>query len=186
MKPILVVAYGKNMEIGKNGDLPGWRLPSDMKHFRELTTGSDPVVMGRKTFESIPEKFRPLIGRKNFIISRNPSYDPYPNNPNVEIFYKFEDVVGLIDIVLGHKKVFITGGGDIYKEIIKWFDDKRFSFEIIATEVNGEFPEADTFFPKIDLSTWKKEILGDYKKGPIELDSKKENSHDFKIVRYFN
>jgi len=188
MKLILVVAYGKNREIGKSGDLPGWRLPDDMREFSELTKGGF-VIMGRKTFESFPPKYRPLPNRNNLIISRNLTYVPEPTNFQTHVMPSLKYLIlGLNQVTtlnIYNLKTFIIGGGEIYKEIIKWFDDKRFNFEIIATEVNGEFPEADTFFPKIDLSGWKKDLIMGYKKGPIEPGSKKENSHDFEIVRYY-
>src|SRR5690554_7624901 len=74
MKCALIVAMGKHREIGKDNDLL-WKLPRDMKFFKETTLGHT-VVMGRKNWESIPEKFRPLPNRKNIVVSRNPDYIP--------------------------------------------------------------------------------------------------------------
>jgi dihydrofolate reductase len=70
----IVVAYGANRGIGYQGGLP-WRLPSDLRRFRELTLGGT-VLMGRKTYESLPDAFRPLPGRRNVVVSANPGFDP--------------------------------------------------------------------------------------------------------------
>lgn len=183
MKIILVVAYGKNLEIGKNGDLPGWRLPDDMREFSTLTKGGV-VIMGRKTFESFPLKYRPLPERHNFIVTKNPIYVPEPNNEMTETFSNLEEAFANASYK-DQTKVFVIGGGEIYLQIIRGLIDGIYDVEVIATEVDGEFPGSDTFFPEIFRSLeWKREILMGYNKGPIAEGSKKENSHNFQIVRY--
>src|SRR4051794_17891478 len=99
----LVVAHARNGVIGRDGALP-WHLPTDMQHFRELTTGGT-VVMGRKTYASIPDRFRPLPGRRNLVLSRDPTYTA----PGVEVF-------GDLDAALdaAGQDCFVIGGGTTY------------------------------------------------------------------------
>src|SRR4051794_24452108 len=103
----LVVAYARNGVIGRDGDLP-WHLPTDMQHFRELTTGGT-VVMGRKTYVSIPERFRPLPGRRNLVLSRDPAFAA----PGAEVF-------GGLDAALeaAGEDCFVIGGGTTYAEAL--------------------------------------------------------------------
>lgn len=173
----IVVAYGKNYVIGKEGRLPGWKLPKDMAHFRELTVGGT-CIMGRKTYESFPKKFRPLPKRYNYILSRQGAhYTPEPTNFFTHVADSFHKLHNLweFDGLTSTEKVFIIGGAEVYKEAFSsrnlWFVN-----EIIATEIEGEF-EGDTFFPAPDYSLWNKEVLREEKKD-------EENSHDFTIVRY--
>ena len=69
MEKLMIVAVSENNVIGKNGDIP-WDIPEDMKHFREKTTGHS-VIMGRKTYESLPENYRPLPNRRNIVLTRS-------------------------------------------------------------------------------------------------------------------
>ena len=134
----IVVAMGKNREIGLNNQLL-WHLPKDLKHFKELTTGH-PVIMGRKTYESIG---KPLPNRTNIVISRKNDW--------------FEEgilIVGSIKEALKFAKkidenVFIIGGGTIYEQTIDVAD----KLEVTLVKTNLE---ADTFFPKIDGKKWQK------------------------------
>jgi len=143
MKVSLIVAMDLDKGIGKNNDLM-WHLPADMKFFRETTTGHI-VIMGRKNYESIPEKFRPLPGRENVVLSRSKDFEA----PGCLVFHSLEDC-------LEHYKnetertVFIIGGGQIYKEA--WASGQV--SEIFATLVNDRFG-ADTFFPLVNIDDWK-------------------------------
>ncbi|MDP6571802.1 MAG: dihydrofolate reductase [Patescibacteria group bacterium] len=132
-KPIIsaIAAVGKNRELGKSGKIP-WYIPGELKHFKEITMGH-PVIMGRKTHESIG---RALPGRTNIVITRNPDY-------------KAEGcvVVSLIEDAITEAKkhekeeVFIIGGGEIYKLAWPYID------RLYLTIINKSF-EADTFFPE--------------------------------------
>jgi dihydrofolate reductase len=186
LKIALVTAFGKKFEIGKAGKLPGWNLPSDMKHFKELTEGCV-VIMGRKTFESFPSKFRPLPKRTNIIITRNLDYKPEPTNQDTFIVSSLKAALDWAK-EKGLEKVFIIGGGEIYKEALDLIEDLSYDVEIIATEIDGTFPDADVFFPKFDLWEWKCDVMGGYKKGPVDPSdpsNTKENSHDFTLVKYY-
>ena len=105
----LIAAVAKNLAIGKDGQLL-WHLPEDMRYFRETTRGK-PVIMGRKTWESLPDAFRPLPGRKNIVISRNPAYDAAGAT-----------LVGSLSEAIGQtheaEEVFVIGGADIYRQAL--------------------------------------------------------------------
>ncbi|MDO9353911.1 MAG: dihydrofolate reductase [Solirubrobacteraceae bacterium] len=127
----IVVAYGSNRVIGVDGDLP-WHLPTDMAFFREITMGH-PVIMGRKTWESIPPKFRPLPGRRNLVLSRDPAYVA----EGAEVFGSFEDA-----LLAAEGAGAVIGGGHTYAEALPSVD------RIYATEVELA-PDGDTFFPEL-------------------------------------
>ncbi len=181
----IVVAYGTNFVIGNNGKLPAWKLPADMAHFKELTMDDNKgsvVIMGRKTYESFPIKFRPLPDRFNYILSRQqPPYEPTPQHFHTFVCKSFDDVYELYDFdgITNTKKIFVIGGAEIYKlalDLEKGNSSDLFVNEIIATEIYGDF-EGDTFFPAPDYSQWKREVLKEVRKD-------EKNSHSFKIVRY--
>lgn len=138
----LVVAASENNAIGLDNALL-WKLPNDMKFFKNLTWGM-PVIMGRKTFESMASK--PLPGRINIVISRNP--DALPSLENVWPASSLENAISLAhstDCV----EAFIIGGGDIYRQSI------TIAGRIYMTRVHASYPDADTFFPAIDESLFK-------------------------------
>ncbi|MBL4625468.1 MAG: dihydrofolate reductase [Flavobacteriales bacterium] len=138
-----IVAAGKNLEIGKDNDLL-WHLPADMKYFKETTTGHH-IITGRKSYESIPKKYRPLPNRVNVVISRQPEL--LMDGAVMAISIK-----EAIKIAVNAKEseAFIIGGGQIYREaILSDLVDRLY-----ITWVDANF-EADTFFPTIDLSKWR-------------------------------
>lgn len=153
----LVVAYARNRVIGRDGGLP-WHLPSDMRHFRELTTGGT-VVMGRKTYASIPEKFRPLPERRNMVLSRDEGY----RAPGAEVF---PSLVAAMDAC--GCDCFVIGGGATYAETLPLAE------RVYATEVAEEV-EGDTFFPVLDDDVWACVSSGE----PVA-----ENGHEFRIRVY--
>lgn len=143
----LIVAKGINGEIGAENRLL-WRLPSDLQHFQNTTMGSI-VVMGRKTWESIGSK--PLRGRFNIVISSTPwKYD------GIVISYTAEEYLRTL-LRIGHKdNFFIIGGAEIYREFASLVD------VMYITEVEQEFPEADTFFPEtpfLHKNLFREEVL---------------------------
>lgn len=154
----LIAAIGQNSELGNSGSLPLWRLGSDFERFKKLTTGGV-VVMGRKTFESLPEKFRPLPNRKNIVLTRDKSWTA----KGAESFESF-DLLSPLLAKEGLGEVWIIGGGEIYRQYIDKAD------ELHITHVHGEFV-ADTFFPEIDANKW--EIINEEK-----ILSDEKNSHD--------
>ncbi len=136
----IIVAQAENRAIGLNGDMP-WHLSGDLKRFKALTMGH-PVVMGRRTWESLPK--RPLAGRRNIVFSQSESFAP----EGAEVV---RSVNGLFDMLRDcDDEVFIIGGGRIYNMLMPWVN------RLYITWVHREFPEADTFFPVIDLSEFTK------------------------------
>lgn len=142
-----IVATGLNNEIGKDNKLL-WHLPADLKFFKSTTMGS-PIIMGRKTFESIG---RVLPGRKNIIISRNTEL----KIEGAEVYSSFEEMMKNCDV----EKAFIIGGAEIYKLSMPFVN------EIYRTLVKSNF-EADTFFPEIKSNefelVWEEEHFKDEK-----------------------
>ena len=161
----LIVAVPNNLAIGRNNKLI-WNLPKDMKFFMDSTIGH-PVIMGRKNYESIPEKYRPLKNRVNVIITRNKNFSA----EGCLVVNSIEESIKVLrekDL----EEVFIIGGGEIYKRFL----EKNLIDRMYITHINESF-EGDTFFPKIDFSSWKSTTIMDHIK---DL----ENPHDFKIIRY--
>lgn len=141
MRISIVAAIGKKGEIGIEGNLP-WRLPEDLKKFRELTRNHT-VIMGRKTFESILKSIgKPLPDRKNMIITRNRNY----RAPDRCI------IVNSLEDALREAKddpeTFIIGGAEIFAQALPLVE------RMYITAIDKEF-SADAFFPEIDLSKWK-------------------------------
>lgn len=133
----LVVAAANNNVIGKDNQLL-WRLPNDMRFFKNVTWGM-PVVMGRKTFESLKE---PLKGRKNIVLSRQRLV-----GENVVVVNSLDDAIFLVK-QMDVKEMMVIGGGEIYK--LAFEKAKR----IYLTRVDAS-PEGDAYFPAIDPKVWK-------------------------------
>ncbi|MFZ2804200.1 MAG: dihydrofolate reductase [Patescibacteria group bacterium] len=134
----LIAAVSKNGCIGKDGTLP-WRIPEDLKHFRQLTVGKV-VIMGRKTWESIPEKFRPLPDRTNVVVTRQAGYavpegvKTYPSVIEALTWHAGDNVV-------------VIGGAEIYTQTIGNAD------RLEITEVD-QVVDGDAFFPAIETPPW--------------------------------
>lgn len=147
LKVVIIVAMDKHNGIGKDNDLM-WDLPEDMKFFK-TTTLDNIVVMGRKNYESIPEKYRPLPNRENVVLTRNKSFEA----PDCKVFHTFDDI-------LNHysneedKTMFIIGGGEIYKLAL----DMDLVDEMYITHVSSSY-DADTFFPEINLKDWRRKKI---------------------------
>ncbi|HYC40336.1 MAG TPA: dihydrofolate reductase [Chitinophagaceae bacterium] len=155
----LVVAAARNQAIGKDGQLP-WHLPNDMKHFRNITWGM-PVIMGRKTFETLG---KPLRGRKNIIISRQRGFRP----PGVVVVKDLDDAL-FVAKETDAREAMVIGGGEIYRMA---FEKAR---RIYLTRVEAE-PEADTFFPELDEKEWRLLQRRDF-----PADEKNAHAHSFQI-----
>lgn len=147
MKVALIVAMDLDRGIGKNNDLM-WHLPADMKFFKETTSGHI-VVMGRKNFESIPERYRPLPNRENVVLTRNVAYEA----EGCLVFHSMEDCLKHYEGE-DQKTVFIIGGGEIYRQALTL----GVIDEMYITHVNKSY-DADTFFPAFDLIDWKVETI---------------------------
>jgi dihydrofolate reductase len=160
----LVVAVAKNNVIGKDNQLV-WHLRDDMKFFKELTTGHI-ILSGRKNYESIPEKFRPLPNRLNCIVTRNESYYA----PNCKIFRSIQSWYDAYKD--DERELFIIGGGELYKQAL---DDDIVDVMYI-THVNAS-PEGDTFFPNFDAKQWIGSTL-------MKCEKNERNEYDFEIVKY--
>jgi len=138
----IIVAIAKNNEIGKKNELL-WNLPTDMKHFRETTSGRT-VIMGQKTFESLDG---PLPKRRNIVLTLDNSF----HAEKIEIMHSLDELDNLLEKTSKpEEENFIIGGGMIYKLFIEKAD------KLYITHVEAEFPDADTYFPAIDQKIWQK------------------------------
>ena len=124
-----------NRVIGRDGGLP-WRLPADMRHFKDLTTGH-PVIMGRRTYDSVGE---PLPGRRNIVITR----DPELRYEGVEMARDLEQALAL---AAGDDEIFVAGGAEIYRLALPVAD--RIYLTVVHAEVDG-----DTVFPQFNADDW--------------------------------
>ena len=134
----LVVAVAQNRAIGKDNHLL-CHLPEDMRHFREVTLGK-PVIMGRKTWESLPEAFRPLPGRHNIVVSRNAAYQA----EGATVASSLEEAIAQAGNV---EQINIIGGADIFRLALPMAD------VLDMTEIDASF-DADTFFPEFLPEDW--------------------------------
>ena len=134
----LIAAVAQNRALGKDGQLL-WHLPEDMRYFRETTRGK-PVIMGRKTWESLPDVFRPLPGRRNIVISRQADFAA----PGAELAASLE---AALQLAAQAETAFIIGGEQIYRQAMDVAD------RLEITEVDLE-PEGDAWFPVIDAGCW--------------------------------
>lgn len=132
----LIVAMGLNGEIGKDNQLL-WSIPSDMKHFREYTTGKS-VVMGSKTHQSIG---RYLPNRQNIVVSRQAPKDDNHVTSIQEAFNK------------ATAEIVVIGGAEIYNQTIDLAD------KLVITKVNRRYPDADVYFPEINYDDWKLSMI---------------------------
>ena len=141
MKISIVVAMADNSAIGANGKLL-WRLPKDMQYFKEVTWGHH-VLMGRKTWDSIPPKVSPLPGRVNIIVTRQKGYV----SEGAIVVESVEDGIEIARRA-GEQELMIIGGGEIYKQALP------LTKKIYLTKVHHTFTDADTFFPELDMEQW--------------------------------
>lgn len=143
----LIVALDSQNGIGKNGQLP-WQLPADLKHFKEITTAvQDPkkqnvVLMGRKTWDSIPEKFRPLKGRINFVLSRRADLQLPSGVFSAGSFEAAFNILGSKDLKSKWESVFVIGGAEIFNKAIVLPECQK----LFVTHIKSAF-SCDTYFP---------------------------------------
>lgn len=134
---VIIAAVAKNRVIGRDNQLL-WHIPEDMAHFKTLTAGHT-VIMGRKTWESLPPRFRPLPGRRNIVISRQVDYPA----TGAELAESLEAALALA----AGNTAFIIGGGEIYRQAMHVAD------RLELTEVD-QTPAGDAWFPEFSLHDW--------------------------------
>ena len=161
MKISLIVAVAENGVIGKDNDLI-WHLPKDMQFFKKITIGHH-VIMGRRNFESIPHKYRPLPNRTNIIITRQSEY-------KAEGCIVVNSVETALEIAKNNGDIepFIIGGGQIYRIAI----EKNLVDKIYLTKIHHSF-KGDTFFPELS-SNWR-----ETNKTENKADDKHKYNYDF-------
>lgn len=150
MSVSMIAAVGKNLELGKNNNLI-WHFKEDMKFFKDTTIGHT-VVMGRKTFESLPKA---LPGRKNIVITSNADYQAQ----GATVVTSVEEALQIAD----NEEVFVIGGGKIYAEFLPYAD------KLFLTEIDAECADADTYFPQFNKSEYIKEIINYYDIDGVEF-----------------
>lgn len=158
----LIVAVADNNVIGKDNKLI-WHLPADMKFFKEKTTGHC-VISGRKNYESIPEKFRPLPNRTNIVITRQKDYPA----PGTIIVHSLEDAIKKAKET-GDEEIFIIGGAEIFIQSMRYAD------RIYLTRIHHSF-EGDVFFPDLNPLEWQET---QHHQGLVNEKNKYE--HDFLV-----
>jgi dihydrofolate reductase len=164
MKIVLVAAIGENNVIGRDGQLP-WRLKSDLKNFRALTIGK-PVIMGRKTYESIG---RPLKDRTNIVLTRDFSVivpgGVLATSLDAALNYARKDAAKR-----GIDEIMVIGGSDVFSAMMPQAD------RLEITHVHAA-PEGDAFFPPFDLKIWREVARSKHSAGP-------DDDADFTVVTY--
>jgi len=159
----LIAAVADNRVIGVDGDLP-WRLPDDLKFFSETTRGHH-VLMGRKNFDSIPKKFRPLPGRPNIVVTRNQAF----NEAGVIVAHSLEEGIAKAKAA-GEEELFIIGGGEIYRQTMDQAE------RLVITHVHAS-PKGETHFPVIDEKVWEKKVISFHPKDDV-------HNYSFEICVY--
>ena len=163
MKLSIIVAVAKKNVIGKNNALI-WHLPADMKFFKDKTSGHC-IITGRKNYESIPEKYRPLINRTNIVVTHQKNYSA----PGTIVVHTIADALKEAES-RKDDEVFIIGGAEIYKQTI----DKVNT--IYLTQIDENF-DGDVFFPEIDTAMWSESERLSYLKN-------EKNEFDFEVIKY--
>jgi dihydrofolate reductase len=164
MQLALIWAMAENRVIGRDNSLP-WRLPNDMRHFMQTTMGR-PVIMGRKTFESMKA---PLPGRTNIVMTQNPQWQ----RDGVQVVATLDEAIavaesqGLID---GIDEVMVIGGAQVYELALPMAD------RLYLTLVHAE-PQGDVFFPNVDLSAW--QVVHEQR---CEADERHSSAYTFQIL----
>ena len=159
MQLSIIVDMDRNRVIGKNDNLP-WHISSDLKNFKKITMGK-PIIMGRKTHESIG---RPLPGRENIILTRDKNYQA----DGCTVLHSLEDIFEYCKNV---DEIMITGGSEIYKQSLEQ------ASRLYLTEVHTEI-EGDTFFPEFDLNQWT-----EISREAFKADEKNEFDYSFVILK---
>jgi len=134
---VLVAAMGRRRELGANNQLL-WQIPEDMAHFKAITLGK-PVLMGRKTWESLPPRFRPLPGRRNLVLTRGPAIE------GAETVRSIDEALNLC---ASEPELCVLGGAEVYGQALP------LAQRLELTEVDAEFDQADCWFPAWPELDW--------------------------------
>lgn len=165
----IIVAVAANNAIGRGNRLL-WHLPQDLKYFKEVTTGH-PVVMGRKTYESIG---RPLPGRRNIVLTRSGKLESVqiknPDTTTLEAISGIEEFLKLAQEA-PQEEFFIVGGGELYRTMLPYAD------KLYITHIEATVEDADTFFPQIEPEIWSLERCS-------QRYSDQENNLEFRFALY--
>ncbi len=164
MEIAMIAAVAENGVIGKDNDLV-WRLPDDMKYFMN-STKNHYIILGRKNYESLPPKFRPLPNRTNIVITRQKNLEL----ENTIVVNSLEDAIAVCKKDK-QEKVFVIGGGQIYQQVLPITDT------LYITEIHNKF-DGDTFFPEYDKNEWE-EISRD----PHPTDERHKYAFDFVVYK---
>lgn len=151
----IIAAVGKNLELGKGGDLI-WRLPNDLKFFKEQTTGC-PVVMGRNTFNSLPKQ---LPNREHHVLTDCIKFNKALENGWV--YFDFSELLKAVKKIAQEKDVYIIGGASVYSQFLKYAD------ELILTEIDAEDVTADVYFPAFNRKLYTRTVIGENTDGGIK------------------
>ena len=165
---VLIAAVARNGVIGHAGDLL-WRLPEDLAFFRRTTMGH-PVVMGRKTWDSVPAKFKPLPGRTNIVVTRQQGWQA----PGAIVAHDLDEALGHARAAIGpdtkHPRVFVIGGAELYAQALPRAD------ELLLTEIARDF-EGDAHFPPWQRADFMEVARERHRAAP-------PNDFDFEFVTY--
>lgn len=164
MKVKLIAAVSQNNVIGKGNSIP-WRLPDDMKYFAETTT-NNPVIMGRKSWDSLPPKFKPLPNRRNIVLTKQETIAI----TGCDVYHSLEEALDDC-LVGGDQLVYIIGGAEIYRLGLDFAD------ELLLTEIHGEV-EGDVYFPEFDKTKYE-----EVSRIPHPADEKHKLAFDFVTYR---
>ena len=160
MKISIIAAIDRNRAIGFENKLLFW-LPADLKRFKALTTGNT-IVMGRKTFESLPKGALP--NRRNMVLSRNSQL----TCPGAEVFASIDEALKNCP---DDTHLYVIGGESVYRETIERAD------ELCLTEIDAEAAQADAYFPEIDAKVWQEAEREEHK-------ADEKHAHNFAFVSY--
>ena len=158
---VLIAAMARGRVIGRGNALP-WHLPEDMAHFRAVTRGH-PVIMGRKTWDSLPERFRPLPGRRNLVVTRNAAWQA----AGAEAMPSFDAAMAA---TAGAARVFVIGGAELYAAALPHADT------LLLTEIDADFA-GDARFPDFSVCDFAKT-------GREQFRAAAPNDFDFAFVTY--
>lgn len=156
----IIVAASKNNAIGKDNELL-WHMPADLKFFRKTTSGH-PVIMGRKTFQSVGQA---LPKRRNIVITRQANFQA----ENIEVVGSLDEALAACETE--KDEVFIVGGAQIYEQAIPLTD------KVYLTRIHHEFEDADTFFPDLNDDEWQLEEVEHH-------ESDEKNPYDYSFLLY--
>lgn len=147
----MIAAVGKNLELGKDNQLL-WRLPEDLQFFKQQTLGKK-IVMGKKTLDSLPG----LLPKRTHIVLTHQDIEP---SERLLVFHDINELKEYLQQL--REEVMIIGGAQIYQQFIEDAD------KLVLTEIDGERPDADAYFPLFDKNAWEQEVLCEHQHEDIK------------------